>query len=199
MRLLSIILFGLITVLVSCKGQTQSAKKEIYNKDFAWTITIPENFDTVSAEQWHKLQNKGQDAIEKTYDTKMVNQAKTIFVFRSDQLNYFESNYQPFDSTTEGGYLENFRGVNNLLYGTFQAQMPNTQLDSISSQEKISGLTFQTFKVAIKFPNNMVMDFWMYSRLFGNREFTVNIMTVDKQKQKLLLDAWKNSRFEKSK
>jgi hypothetical protein len=43
----------------------------------------------------------------------------------------------------------------------------------------------------------MVMKDRMYSRLFGNRQFTVNIMTFDEQKQKLLLDASKNSKFGK--
>lgn len=141
------------------------------------------------------MQNKGADAIEKTYDAKVENKAKTIFVFKSDQFNYFESNYQPFDTITDGSYLESFRNVNSLLYGTFEAQMPNVKLDSSSSQEIIDGKAFQTFKVRIAFPNKMVMDFLMYSRLFEDKEFTVNIMTVDNDKQRVLLNAWKNSKF----
>jgi hypothetical protein len=179
----------------SCKGQSKSIPKEIVNKDFNWRIQIPEGFESVPAEQWAKMQNKGADAIEKTYNAEVENNAKTIFVFKSDQFNYFESNYQPFDSKTDGDYLENFRNVNNLLYGTFEAQMPNAKLDSTSAQETINGKRFQTFKVTISFPNKMVMDFLMYSRLFENREFTVNIMTVDKEKQRVLLQAWRNSKF----
>ncbi len=189
------ILLALVTILASCNVQSQTKKKEVFNKDFNWTITIPENFETVAPEEWAKLQNKGVDAIEKTYDGKVENNAKTIFVFKSDQFNYFESNYQPFDSTKDGNYLESFRSVNDLFYGTFKSQMPNATLDSASATETISGLTFQTFRVTIHFPNKMVMDCWMFSRLFGKREFTVNIMTVDKQKQKALFDAWKNSTF----
>jgi len=191
---LSIIFASAIVLLsLGCKGQTQNENK-INNKDFDWTITIPKNFDNVTAEQWTKMQNKGIEAIEKTYDTIVENNAKTIFVFKSDQFNYFESNYQPYD-TSDGDYLEIFKEVNGILYGTFEAQMPNAKLDSISSTEKISGLTFQVFKVTITFPNKMIMDFLMYSRLFGEKEFTVNIMTVDKEKQKLLLEAWRNSKF----
>ena len=63
----------------SCLGQT-SPKKEIYNKDFNWTISIPENFDTVTAEQWAKIQNKGADAIEKTFEEKIDNN------FRNERL-----------------------------------------------------------------------------------------------------------------
>lgn len=181
----------------SCKGQSKTEKNTIYNKDFKWTIHIPSGFDTVGAEKWAKMQDRGADAIEKTYDAKVENNAKIIFVFQKDQLNYFESNYQPFDTAIDGNYLESFKEVNQMLYGTFKAQMQGTQLDSSSSTQTISGLTFQTFKVAITFPNKMVMNCQIFSRLFGKKEFTVNIMTVDKQKEKELLDSWLNSKFDK--
>lgn len=191
---LLLIAFGF---LISCKGQTKSEQKTIYNRDFKWTISIPAGFDTVSANKWAHMQNRGAEAIEKTYDAQVENNARTLFVFQSDQFNYFESNYQPFDTTQDGNYLENFKEVNNMLYGTFEAQMKGAKLDSSSSTQVISGLTFQTFKVVITFPNKMVMNWQMFSRLFGKKEFTVNIMTVDKQKEKELLNSWLTSKFDR--
>ena len=96
---------------ISCTGQSKNERKTVYNKDFKWTINIPSGFDSVSADVWAKMQNRGQDMIEKTYDGKIENNAKTIFVFKSDETNYFESNYQPFDTSKDGNYLENFREV----------------------------------------------------------------------------------------
>ena len=183
--------------LSGCKGQTTSEQKIVYNKDFKWTISIPAGFDTVSADKWAKMQNRGAEAIEKTYDAQVENTAKTIFVFSSDQFNYFESNYQPFDTLTDGNYLESFKEVNNMLYGTFEAQMKGAKLDSSSSTQNIDGLTFQTFNVIMKFPNKMVMKWQMFSRLFGKKEFTVNIMTIDEEKEKELLASWLNSKFGK--
>ena len=198
MRLSIIFALSIAISLQSCNGQTKKLEeKEFYNKDFNWTIAIPDGFEAVTPEQWAKMQNKGEEAMEKTYNSKIVNLSKTIFVFKSDQFNYFESNYQPFDSITDGNYLESCKNVNNILYGTFQAQIPNVKLDTISSEETIGGLKFQTFNVTTTFPNNQKMDVWMYSRLFGNKEFTVNIMTMDKAKQKLLFRAWRNSSFTK--
>lgn len=192
-----ITILGLIFILQNCNSQTKTDKKEIFNKDFNWTITIPENFETVTPEEWMRMQNKGVDLIEKTYETKIEDNTKTIFVFKSDQFNYFESNYQPFDTIENGNYDESCREVNKILYGTFESQMPNAKLDSMSSKEIINGLTFNKFKTTIYFPNKMVMEYLMYSRLFDKREFTVNIMTVDEAKQQVLLDAWKNSKFKK--
>lgn len=94
MRKTSYFILALTIIYYSCQHHA-SPKREIHNDDFNWTIIIPENFDTMSAAQWAKMQNKGTDAMEKTYGTKVENNAKTIFIFKTDQLNYFESNYQP--------------------------------------------------------------------------------------------------------
>ena len=192
---ISYVFLCLVLLIQSC-GQV-SPKKEIYNKEFNWTITIPENFDTVSAEQWAKIQNRGVDAIEKTYDAKIQNNTKTIFVFKNGQLNYFESNYQPFDSSTDGNYLESCKKVNEQLYKTFVTQIPNVRLDTSTSTQIIDHLVFQTSKIIVTYPNKMVMNVLMYSRLFDTREFSVNIMYIDSVKGHSMLKSWENSRFSK--
>ena len=126
-----------LTILIqNCIGQT-TAEKEIYDKVFNWTIIIPENFENVSSDEWKKMQNKGEDAMEKTYDIEVINQTKTIFVFKSDQLNYFESNYQPFDTLTDGNYLESCKNVNDMLYETFITQMPEIKIDTTRTVKKL--------------------------------------------------------------
>jgi len=192
---LSAILAMILFTFASCKSQITSAPKEIYNKDFDWTITIPESFETVSPEEWQKMQNRGAEAIEKTFDEKVDNQAKTIFVFKNDRSNYFESNYQSFDVTEDGDYLESNRAVQDVLYETFKAQMQNPRIDSLSATETIDGLKFHVYKMSIYLPNDMVMELLMYSHLFGKRDFTVSILTLDKEKQKVLLNAWRESKF----
>jgi len=196
MHRLNYLLICLTILIQSCNGQT-TPKKEIYNKDFNWTITIPKNFENVSSEQWAKIQNKGADAIEKTYDEKVINQAKTIFVFKSDQMNYFESNYQPFDTATDGNYLESCKNVNDVLYETFKTQMPDIKIDTTRTTEKIDNLEFQTFKMKVEYPNKMVLNVLMFSRLFDKKEFCVNIMYVDKLKGDQMLDSWTKSKFTK--
>jgi hypothetical protein len=193
------LLYFLICITIifqSCNGQT-TPKKEFYNKDFNWRIIIPENFQNVSAEEWTKMQNKGADAIEQTYDEKVINQAKTIFVFKSDQLNYFESNSQPFDTEIDGDYLASCKNVNNILYETFKTQIPDIKIDSISTIEKIDNLEFQTFKMKLEYPNKVKMNVLMYSRLFGKEEFSVNIMYVDNKKGEQMLESWRKSKFSK--
>jgi hypothetical protein len=194
MNIFQYLLLCFTITIQSCIGQI-TPKKEIYNKEFNWKITIPENFQNVSVEEWTELQNKGADAIEKTYDEKVINRAKTIFVFKSDEFNYFESNYQPFDISIDGDYIESCKNVNDVLYETFKSQMPNIKIDTTRVVEKIDDLEFQTFKMKIVYPNKMVLNVIMYSKLFDKKEFTVNIMFVDNKKGQLMLEAWKKSKF----
>lgn len=190
----NLLLLGLTIFFQSCNGQ-KTAKQEIHNKDFNWTITIPENFENVSSADWAKMQNKGADAIEKTFEGEVINQSKTIFVFKSDQLNYFESNHQPFDPSVDGDYLESCKAADEVLYETFKAQMPGVKIDKTRTVEKIDNLDFQALTMKVEYPNKMVLTLLMFSRLFDKREFAVNIMYVDKLKGQKMLDSWKQSKF----
>ncbi|HEY3403824.1 MAG TPA: hypothetical protein VGK59_10585 [Ohtaekwangia sp.] len=180
---------------IACKGQI-STSLTLYNSEFNWTIVIPEDFNSVSAEEWSRLQNKGEDAVEKTYDAEVTNQVKTIFVFKSGDFNYLESNQQPYDVSVDGNYLETCKQIKEILFETFRTQMPNAKIDTLSAVETISGLEFQKFRVDIDMPNGMKFTSLLYSRLFGKKEFSVNMMYVEASKGQQMLDAWRNSKFE---
>jgi hypothetical protein len=171
--------------------------KEYFYKPLKWKILIPEGTKSVSNEEWDKLEQKGAAAIEKTYGEKVENNATTLFVVKYDDLNYFEANQQPYDSIADADYPAYFQGVNDVLYETFKEQIPNGNIDTSSSQELIAGLLFQKFRLSIGLPNNIVIRLLMYSRPFGDKEFTVNIMYVDEEKGIRMMSAWKKSTFGK--
>lgn len=171
--------------------------REIHNKEFNWTISIPENFESVGAEEWSKMQNEGADLIEDTYNEKVETRPTTIFVFKADQLNFFESNYQPYDPAVDGDYAASCKNVNDMMYATFEAQMPGVKIDTAVTTEKIGGLDFRCMKMKVNPPNSIIMHIYSYGRLFDKKEFTVNMMYVDEQKGQKMLDAWTHSKFEK--
>lgn len=175
--------------------------KALYNEDFKWTITIPENFSEVSAHESAELMNEGIEMIENTYGVEMENESiadrtKTIFDYQNTDLNSLEANYQPFDPAVDGDYLEHCRATNEILYNVCKLQIPNTSVDSTSSVETISGLEFQTLRIEVVASNGITMQLLMYSRLFGTKELTVNIMYVNEPQGEKMLDAWRNSKFE---
>ena len=75
--------------------------------------------------------------------------------------------------------------------------MPGIKIDTTRTVEKIDNLEFQNFKMKVIYPNQMVLNVSMYSRLFKNKEFSVNIMYVDDKKGQQMLQAWKASTFGK--
>lgn len=184
----------LALTLQGCVGQS-IPKSELYNKEFNWTITIPEDFENVSVKEWKKMQNRGAQAIEQTINEEVINESKTIFVFKSDQLNYFESSYETFDISTDGDYLTACKSVIEVLYQTFINQMPGISIDTSSTVETIDNLQFQCFKLKVLYPNNVTLNALMYCRLFDKQDLTVNIIYVDPKKGKAMLDAWKKSKF----
>ena len=196
-KLMKSVLICLIvwTGLSGCRTKTDSPPQTLHNKDFNWTITIPEEFASVSPGDWAKLQNRGAEAIENTYGEKVENQATTIFVFKSGDYNYLESNYQSFDPAQDGDYRESCKGVNEIVYETFKSQIPAAKIDSASSVERIGGLDFHTFKIVLDLPNGTKIHSYMYNRLFGKRDFSLNITYVDENAGGKMREAWFGSKF----
>ncbi|UUC45311.1 hypothetical protein [Flavobacterium cerinum] len=190
------LLFCFITTIALQNSYGQSAvPKKFHSKDFNWTITIPDNFETVSKSDWTKIQNRGQQAIEDTFDQEIDNQSVNIFVFKNDQFNYFEACHQPFDPKIDGNYVQSCKDVNNLLYKVMQEQLPGSPIDTLRTVEKIDNLEFQVFKIAQTLPNQKTFTMIMYNRLFGKKELAVNIMYMDEAKGKQMLSSWRNSTF----
>lgn len=168
---------------------------KIYTKEFNWTISIPEQFEKVSNEEWKKMQKTGEKAIEKTIGEDIVNNSKIIFVFKNDAFNYLEANSQPYNKKVDGDFFETCKAVDEIIYQTFKTQLPDVKIDRFTETEIIGGLEFYKFKIKVYYPNKTVLTAIMYNRLFGNKELTVNIMYVNTIKGVSMLNAWRKSTF----
>tara|TARA_B110001452_G_scaffold265266_1_gene269639 strand:- start:135 stop:725 length:591 start_codon:yes stop_codon:yes gene_type:complete len=186
----------LLLLFSSSNSQTKSNPETLKIEEFNWTVIIPENFEPINQEEWNKTLNKGINAIEGTFEEEVNNQATTIFTYKNGQFNNFEANWQPFDIEIDGDYMETYSEVNEMIYQTFETQMPDAKLDSISTTQKVSGLEFQRFDISIDFPNGIKMKTIGFSRLFDKKEFTMNITSVDEKIGQKMLDAFLNSKFE---
>lgn len=190
---MKIYLLTVLSLIFHSSNGQETPKKELFNKEFNWTITIPENFENVSPEYLEELENKGLEAIEETYGDTPINKSTVIFAFRNKQ-NYFEANHQPFDVEVDGNYNEVWQEVNQILYNTFRAKIPTAKIDTTISNEIIDKLKFKKFEMKIKY-QNQVMTYTMYNRLFGKKELTVNMVYSDKLKGQKMLESWRKSKF----
>jgi len=179
--------------LTSCNKEKV---RVIENEDFKWTVTIPKNFRELSESEWDKVEDKGMDAFENVYGEEVENRATTLFAYKSGKFQTFESNYQIYDLEKDGDYSESNREVNKMMYETFEETMPNVTLDSISSKEIIDGLEFDRFEINIDFPNGIEMTTVGFSRLFNDKDFTINIVYTKESVGKELIGNILNSKFE---
>lgn len=192
MKTQKIVYLLLIITFLSCNSDSETLKIEEFN----WTVSIPENFEPINKEEWNKTLNKGINAIENTFDEKVENNAVTLFTYKNGQYNNFEANWQPFDVEIDGAYLDTYAEINKMLYQTYENQIPDAKLDSVSSIQNVSGLEFHRFDVNIEYPNGIKMKTIGFSRLFDKKEFTMNITAVDKTIEQQMLDAFLSSKFE---
>lgn len=180
-----------------CHAQVDTTKHEFYFRQFNWHVTIPPNFKSLTQEELTEVQEKGRVAMEKTTNQSIVNHSVPIFSFKSDQLHYFTSNSQPFDTSVDGDFKTVCKQVDDIVYNTLSQQLPQgTKVDSTLTTETVDKLNFQCIKLIATLPNKVKLNLLMYNRLFDKVELTVTIMYVDEDKGTQLLNAWRNSKFE---
>lgn len=194
MRTIYVVVF-IVLFLVCCTNKVETAEIKMYDKHFNWSVTIPENFEAIDAAELSKMQQKGTQAIEKTYDELITDNTTPIFNFKNGKFNIFEAKRQTYEEIEN--YTETNKEIGNMIYATFKAQMPDAKIDTIFGFEQIDNLEFHVFKLEIIYPNKMKLKGVMYSRLFGNEELAVNITYIDSTLGNAMLNAWKNSKFGK--
>ncbi|RFZ85665.1 hypothetical protein DYU05_08735 [Mucilaginibacter terrenus] len=177
-------------------AQQASAPRQLKSDLFGWTITPPPGFNTMDAADYQKMKAKGAGAIEGTYNAKVEDHTHAIFVMRKDQMHYFEANWQPAE-LGGGTMAESDKAVGDILYGTFEKQMPGAKLDTSYTSEVVSGLPFRLFKMNISFPNKINLTMNLYSKVFGNKDLSVVMMYVDKTIGETMLAAFRASTFSK--
>ena len=191
------VLFLLWVPFTFCSAQREAGViRNIYVKEFEWRITIPKGFERMPDTALTRAQTNGANLMGKTYHVKVVNLARTFFVFKSGQANSIEANVQPFDPSKGVPYEKSSKRVCEVIYGTMKAQIPNAKIDSSYKWEVVGGKDFMVFVMNVRFNERATYHILMYSRLFGEKkDFTVNICYMDAEKGKQLLDAWKTSSF----
>lgn len=176
----------------------QVAGERFTNAEFGWSIDIPKDFESVSPKDWEKIQSNGADMMGEAIDedlSEAVEVNKTIFVIKNGLSNYLEVCQQPFDPAVDGDYTESNALIIDALKETFKQQLPQATTTSNVFKEVIGGKEFAKNEVIVTMPNGFVFYCYMYSRLFGKKNFCVNIMYIDKAQGKLMMDALKNSIF----
>ncbi|GAA4807005.1 hypothetical protein [Litoribaculum gwangyangense] len=180
-------------LLISCQKEKEIT---IENDDFKWTINIPKNFREVSEKNWDKVKFNGIETFEKVSDqnVKKNDIENTLFAYKNGKFHTLESNYKIFDTTKN--YSKSNKELNTVTYESLKKAISNTELDSLSSKQMISGMEFGTFEINFNYPNGEILTTKSFRKLFGNKRFTINILYKDETIGKELINSIVNSKFE---
>ncbi|MBD3582185.1 hypothetical protein [Flavobacterium selenitireducens] len=178
---------------VSVSGQDE---KQFYSADFNWRIDLPHGFYTVSDAESAQQVKRGKEMFEATLGSPIVNQAVPIFSFKKDQFNHMEANFQPFDEATDGPYEDSVEMLQQLLIASFEREIPGKPIKSRIYKETIDGLEFYVSYISLEgLPNNGALHMYMFSRLFGKRDFSVGIVSLIPQTEQTMLEVLRKSTF----
>ncbi|HXP48948.1 MAG TPA: hypothetical protein VN922_03285 [Bacteroidia bacterium] len=205
MKLASLLFISFSLAIVSCKQPDSStkpadetAKPQVYkSNEIGWSIEMPSGWSIVTQGRLDSLDKKGKDIMEKesgdSIDTKGL---KHLASFKKNQFNFFGSTIEPFKEDTAGEYDAQNRALDVFLYNTYVNQGIKT--DTSTGTEIVQGLKFNVFNAAIHGPDgNVILRQILYSRLINGYDFGVNINYNNEDDKKVMLDAFKNSKFEK--
>ena len=190
----TVIILSVLTMLIGACGQKTT--QEFYDENFKWKITIPKNLKAVNVEKWAKNRERGLQATEDIYSEDVENMIP-IFTFNDGRLNGFEALYKTFNPEIDGDFFENCQLIHGIMYEEFVKQMPDAVIDKETTIEQIDNLDFYVFKIKITLPNELPMNMFRYIRLFDKQEFSLGITYHDERIGQKILDAWRNSTFEK--
>ena len=189
--------FTLCFILCSqlCFSQADTIPKTRHVEEFNWTITIPDAYKLVADADWDAQEKKGEDFFENAWGEDIVNEAVTLFAYKSGQYNSFDANWQAYDEAVDGDYKESNDGVNQLIFATLKSEMRGVFMDSTSSIQMIDGLKFHRFDINIELTEEITFRVIGMSRPFGKKDFTMNIGYIDEKVGEQMLAAVLNSRF----
>lgn len=197
-----------ITSLVSCGKADPNqqvdegiVKNNIYtSEEIGWSIEIPEDWTVIDKEQTKANNERGLKAIEETIDGKIdYSELRNLIGFQKNQFNLFQSTSEPFVEEYDGEWEENNDALKEIIYMTYINNGIKTD-SSATTIEKINGLDFKKFSFTIYSPNDeVILEQIMYSRFIEGYDFSVNINYNNEKDKDVMMNAWKNSRFKKSK
>ncbi len=174
----------------------QVAKQTVLHSPlFKWSIEVPPGYDEVEPAVWDMQKGVIYDALDDS--AQWIEQARTVVAFKANDYHYFEANWKNYSEERQGNFGEHCQAVNEEMYRTFAAQLPDAKIDTASSTQLVGTTEFYRFTIRIELANGITLNSQLYSHLFGDKEFSANLFFVNEDYGRLLTEAWLFSKFDK--
>lgn len=195
MRLSIFVTFLCLSGILSANGQSDSSGTVFTSKEFKWKMVIPAGYKPMGEEEWGKMQKRGEAALEKANNIEVENHAVTLFVYRLDAMHSIDANWQVLSKEDTKDMESINRLVGDAVYNAMKSQVGNATIDTAYHKEPIDGLTFNVFTLKVEMKPGKYLHMVMFSRLFGQKEFSFNCVAVDNEKLDTAIAAFRRSTF----
>jgi hypothetical protein len=186
-----------ITLLVFCFGCTHSPKKYFF-PEVGWTIKVSPYFEIMDSSTERNAFIDGGKLVNYTFHANIAFSAKKLLVFQKGDNCVFTSYITPFDTSKDGSWAAHLQALKNIVCKTlvtFAADLPNIQIDTFSTKERIDTIEFTEFHMKFIKQGEDPTYLCLYSQLINGYDFGIGLIYDNKDAGKKLRNVLNTSRF----
>jgi hypothetical protein len=169
-----------------------------YFSEIGLTMYIPSDFNVIDAAKNETMNRNGQKLLEDANHVKVdVSETKSLIAARKSEKDYFNVTITPFDPKKDGSIDETNVKVNEILFTTFQSELPNAKIDSASGVKIVGGKSFSEFRMKILINQNTTMYMYLLSKLYKGYELGITYLYIDEPTKKQIASTLDSFKFDK--
>ncbi len=170
------------------------------SEEIGWTFEIPQGWNLVEMETIKQINGMGSSALEDIVGEEIdYSRMKNLIYLQKDQTNFFGSTSEPFTSNNQVDWDNNNADLKKIIYASF-INIGYKVDSSMTTVERIGGLDFQKYSfVLYSQDGDLLLEQIMYSKLINGYDFGVVISGNKEEYRQELINAFRKSKFKKSK
>lgn len=170
------------------------------SEEIGWTFEIPQGWNLVEMETIKQINGMGSSAFEDIVGEEIdYSRMKNLIYLQKDQTNFFGSTSEPFTSNNQVDWDNNNADLKKIIYASF-INIGYKVDSSMTTVERIGGLDFQKYSFVLYTQDgDLLLEQIMYSKLINGYDFGVVISGNKEEYRQELINAFRKSKFKKSK
>ena len=196
MKFFKIFFLVFLTTIFNCSAQNFS-NEEFQIANWSWKLSVPDFLTAYDQQEWKKVQNRGKEAVEDTYNLDLKNKVQTIFIYQAKDSSLFEATIEKFNIEKTPDYIASCLWNNDFMYDFLTKNAPEAQLDTTISVVNVDHIDFQAINLKLSFPDGTVRSSFILRSLFDDMELTVSVIYNNDKSLEKILEVFKKSKFKK--
>lgn len=122
-----------------------------------WKIDLPNDFIVADSNSGKAILKEGVDLVEDKSNIKLESSKTIVLIVANKEQNYFSAIITPFDPAISN-WQEEHANLKNNSYQLMKETVPNAIIDTSSTNVKIDGLSFESFKMKLTVEGRIVLS-----------------------------------------